>query len=809
MSKFLVIVESPAKAKTINKYLGKDYQVMASYGHVRDLIAKDGAVDPASGFAMKYALIEKNERHVNAIAGALTKAQGLYLATDPDREGEAISWHLFEILKERGALRGKAVHRVVFYEITKNAIAQAMREPREISGDLVNAQQARRALDHLVGFNLSPLLWRKVRPGLSAGRVQSPALRLIVEREEEIEKFVAREYWTIEADCEKSGQGFGARLTQFAGEKVEQFSVDNEGRAREVERTLIAAAQGRLTVASVEKKQRRRFPAPPFTTSTLQQEANRKLGFGAQRTMRTAQQLYEGIDIGGETVGLISYMRTDSVTLAGEAVNEIRQFIGQRYGAAALPEAPRAYKAKSVNAQEAHEAVRPTSAFREPDSLRASLSPEQFKLYDLIWKRTLACQMQPALYDTVSADMAAGPEMAGHRLRATGSTLIEPGYLAVYQEGRDDEQDEESKTLPPLEQGDTVKLLAIKPEQHFTEPPPRYTEATLVKALEEFDIGRPSTYASIISTLQYREYAILDQRRFKPTDTGRIVNGFLTQHFTQYVDYKFTAHFEDELDEISRGEKEWVPVLEEFWGPFKSTVEQKADIPREEVNLSRTLGTDPKSGKPVSVRLGRYGPFAQIGTKDDADKPKFASLRQGQALKTITLEEALVLFQLPRKLGQTAEGETVEANVGRFGPYVKYGKKYVSLKTDDPYTIPLDRALEVIAEKITADANRIIKTFEGSDIQVLNGRYGPYITDGKKNGKIPKERDPRTLTLAECEAILVAAPEKGRGRFGRKAKPEPPAAQPAASPAPPPKAAAKPRRKTAPKARPAAKKKAR
>ena len=795
MSKYLVIVESPAKAKTINKYLGKDYQVMASYGHVRDLIAKDGAVDPGRGFAMKYAVIEKNERHVNAIAGALKNAEGLYLATDPDREGEAISWHLYEILKERGALKGKAVHRVVFYEITKSAIAAAMREPREISGDLVNAQQARRALDHLVGFNLSPLLWRKVRPGLSAGRVQSPALRLIVEREEEIEKFVPREYWTIEADCEKAAQAFGARLTQFGGGKVEQFSFGNEASARHVEQTLLGAAQGRLSVVSVEKKQRRRFPAPPFTTSTLQQEANRKLGFSASRTMRTAQQLYEGIDIGGETVGLISYMRTDSVTLAGEAVAEIRKFIGKRYGDAAVPETPRTYKAKSANAQEAHEAVRPTSAFREPDSLRAKLSPEQFKLYDLIWKRTLACQMQPALYDTVTADMAAGAESAGHRLRATGSTLIEPGYLAVYQEGRDDEQDEESKALPALEQGDVVKLLAIKPEQHFTEPPPRYTEATLVKALEEFDIGRPSTYASIISTLLYREYAILDQRRFRPTDTGRIVNRFLTQHFTQYVDYKFTAHFEDELDEISRGEKEWVPVLEEFWGPFKHTVDQKADIPREEVNLARPLGTDPKSGKPVSVRLGRYGPFAQIGSKDDEDKPKFASLRPGQSLETITLEEALVLFQLPRKLGQTADGEPVEANVGRFGPYVKYGKKYVSLKADDPYTITLERALEVIQEKITADANRIIKTFEGSDIQVLNGRYGPYITDGRKNGKIPKERDPKTLTLAECEAIIAAAPErKGRG-FGRR-KPAAAAAPAEAKPAAAPKKSAAKRKST-------------
>jgi DNA topoisomerase-1 len=610
MSKHLVIVESPAKAKTIKKYLGKDFEVLASYGHVRDLLPKEGAVDPGHGFAMKYQLIDKNEKHVDAIAKALAKADSLYLATDPDREGEAISWHLLEILKERGLLKDKQVARVVFHEITKKAIQEATEHPRELAMDLVNAQQARRALDYLVGFNLSPLLWKKIRRGLSAGRVQSPALRLIVERELEIEAFKAREYWTIEADTLAAKQAFSAKLTQLDGEKITQFSITESKQAKAAEKTLTKAAGGKLVVSKVEKKQRKRNPAAPFTTSTLQQEASRKLGFTAQRTMRTAQQLYEGIDIGGETVGLITYMRTDSVNLAQEALDEIRAYIAQRFGADNVPKEVRTYKTKSKNAQEAHEAVRPTSVLREPDALKDHLTKEQHKLYELIWKRTLACQMVHATINTVAVDLAAG---AGNTFRANGSTVVHPGFMAVYEESVDDakkDDDEYNRLLPPLKEGDSIELKAIRTEQHFTEPPPRYSEASLVKALEEFGIGRPSTYASIISTLQQREYVEMDKKRFIPTDVGRIVNKFLTEHFTKYVDYDFTAHLEDELDEVSRGEKDWVPVMEEFWGPFQELVETKEkDVSRKDVTQEAMDEACPKCGKPLSIRLGRRGRF--------------------------------------------------------------------------------------------------------------------------------------------------------------------------------------------------------
>jgi DNA topoisomerase-1 len=778
MSKNLVIVESPAKSKTISKYLGKDFDVMASYGHVRDLVPKEGAVDPDNNFKMKYQVIERNEKHVKAIIRALKKADALYLATDPDREGEAISWHLIELLKERGALDGKDVHRVVFHEITKQAVQDAVDHPRELSGDLVGAQQARRALDYLVGFNLSPLLWKKVQPGLSAGRVQSPALRMIVERELEIEAFKAREYWTIEADVSKNEQPFVSRLVSYKGEKVEQFSFENEASAREVEKTLLEAAGGEFTVLSVNKRQRRRNPTAPFTTSTLQQEASRKLGFNTQRTMRVAQKLYEGIELPGEgLVGLISYMRTDSVTLADVAVAEIRDMIAERYGKKNVPDEPRVFKTKSKNAQEAHEAIRPTSVAHIPDEIRGSLDEDQYKLYSLIWKRTMACQMVPALFDTVAIEMAAGDEQLGHRMRANGSVLVEPGFMAVYQEGKDDSKDDDSdRLLPEIDEGDTIKLDELRPEQHFTEPPPRFTEASLVKTLEEYGIGRPSTYASIIATLKNREYVEMDAKRFIPTDIGRIVNGFLTEHFTQYVDYDFTARLEDDLDEVSLGHKDWVPLLDDFWRPFNKLCEEKeTSVTREQVAQARELGTDPKSGKPVTVRMGRYGPFVQIGTKDDEEKPKFAGLRPGQKMNEIDLTTALELFKLPRKLGETPDGLSVSASVGRFGPYVRYGDKYVSIKGDDPYTIELPRALELIEEKKIEDANRIILDFEKDGIQVLNGRYGPYITDKSKNARVPKDREPKSLTLEECKELLAAAPE--RGRRGKKKVAKKPAAK--------------------------------
>src|SRR5512145_649263 len=559
MTRNLVIVESPAKAKTIKKYLGKDFEVMASYGHVRDLVPKEGAVDPSRRFAMRWEVIDKNRKHVDAIARAIKKADALYLSTDPDREGEAISWHLYELLKESGALDGKAVHRSVFYEITKNAVQEAVDNPREIAEELVKAYMARRALDFLVGFNLSPLLWKKAGlSGASAGRVQSPALRMICEREEEILAFKPREYWSIDAQAAKDAATFSARLTQLGGEKVEQFTVTDAG--------------GSLLVTSVEKKQRKRNPSPPFTTSTLQQEAARKLGFGAQRTMRIAQRLYEGVDFGEGPVGLISYMRTDSVSLGTEAVREIRSVIGRLYGAAALPDTPRMYKTKSKNAQEAHEAIRPTSAARTPEQLAGRLDPDQHKLYTLVWRRAVASQMEAAVFDTVAVDLAAG---AGNTLRANGSTLLSPGFLAVYRESFDDVtlDDEDDRRLPALELGDRLKLLAIKPEQHFTEPPPRYSEASLVKALEEYGIGRPSTYASIIQTLNGKKYCELLNRRFTPTDLGKIVNKFLTRNFEHWVDYHFTAKMEDDLDEIADGKEAWIRVLDRFWKEFKRQVD--------------------------------------------------------------------------------------------------------------------------------------------------------------------------------------------------------------------------------------------
>lgn len=812
----LVIVESPAKARTIKKYLGKDFEVLASYGHVRDLVPKEGAVDPDKKFAMQYRVLEKNEKHVDAIARALKKADSLYLATDPDREGEAISWHLRELLDDRGALDGKAVHRVAFYEVTKNAIRQAIEQPRELSMDLVNAQQARRALDYLVGFNLSPLLWKKVRRGLSAGRVQSPALRMICEREEEIQRFVPQEYWTIDAEGAHTGQQFPLKLVSFAGNKVEQFSFTSADTAHAAERALLDAAgasattPGRLTVKHIDRKQRRRNPAPPFTTSTLQQEAARKLGYSAQRTMRLAQQLYEGVDYGEGSVGLITYMRTDSVSIAQEAVGEIRGVIAQLYGKEAVAEEVRVYKVKSRNAQEAHEAVRPTSAAITPQLIEGRIDPDQWKLYSLIWKRAVACQMAHAVFDTVAIDMAPGagdaPAGAGHMLRANGSTLVKPGYIAVYQEGQDDSVDDDSdRVLPPMKEGDTVALVGIQPAQHFTEPPPRYSEASLVKALEEHGIGRPSTYASIISTLKDREYVDMDSRRFIPTDIGKIVNGFLSKHFHRYVEYGFTAAMEDELDAVSRGEEDWTQPLKKFWKPFIDLVEHtEKNVSRDEVAQARELGKDPASGKPVSVRMGRFGPFVQIGTKDDVEKPRFAGLRPGQKMDKINFEEAMELFKLPRNLGETAEGEAVQANIGRFGPYVKYGAKYVSLKVeDDPYTITLERAIEVIAAKKIADANRIIQDFGVDDIQVLNGRYGPYITDKKKNAKIPKDRDPKSLTLEECRAFLAAAPERG-GRFGRRGAFKGKKAGAAKAEAPPAEA---PKKKAAAKKKAPAKKK--
>ncbi|MXZ81751.1 MAG: DNA topoisomerase I [Gammaproteobacteria bacterium] len=770
MSGPLIIVESPAKAKSITRYLGDGFKALASYGHVRDLLPKTGAVDPDRDFAMQYEIIEKNRQHVDQIAREMKKSDALYLATDPDREGEAISWHLLELLKEKNAIGDKPVYRVEFFEITPSAIQEAVKNPRDISANLVDAQLARRVLDYLVGFNLSPLLWKKIRTGLSAGRVQSPALRMICEREQEIEAFVAQEYWTVEADVRHDGQRFVARLVRYQGEKIEQFSITNEEQAHAVKETLSRSADGSLEVLEVVRKQKKRNPAPPFTTSTLQQEAARKLHFSTRKTMQVAQQLYEGIDIDGETAGLITYMRTDSVALASSALDDIRRAIGERYGDNMLPKVPRRFRTKTRNAQEAHEAIRPTSAIRVPDRMKPHLSSDQFRLYQLIWKRTVASQMTHAVIDTTTVDMAAGEDGV---FRASGSTVRDPGFMSVYLEGQDDSSDPDAKEvlLPSLEKGMRLDLSEIRPEQHFTEPPPRYNEASLVKALETHGIGRPSTYSTIISTLQNRDYAVLDARRFKPTDTGKIVNKFLSEHFERYVDYEFTARMENELDAISRGEKEWKVLMKRFWEHFSKQVADKEEsVTRAEVNQARPLGTDPKTGKPVSVRLGRFGPFAQIGSREDEEKPRFASLQPGQKLDTITLEEALGLFSFPRHLGQDPDGQDVSVNIGRYGPYVRCGKENASLGGHDPGTIDLQTALELVVERRQEVANRVIRDFDDSGIRILKGRFGPYVTDGKKNVTLPKSiENPESLSLDECRDLLKNAKPKARRGRGKRA----------------------------------------
>lgn len=684
MTQHLVIVESPAKAKTIKKYLGADFQIVASYGHVRDLLPKEGAVDPTHDFEMHYELIPKNEKHVAAIVSAMKKADALYLATDPDREGEAISWHIYTILKQKKALGKKPVHRVVFHEITKSAILQAVANPREISMDLVNAQQARRALDYLVGFNLSPLLWKKIRYGLSAGRVQSPALRMIVERESEIEKFVTQEYWDLQAACSAQKKNFQAKLTTYANEKLEQFSITNEEQAEKIKAALIKLAKGKLQVVKVEKKQRKRHPASPFITSTMQQEAARKLGFAVQRTMRIAQQLYEGIELDSGSVGLITYMRTDSVNLAQDAIIELRHLIAERYGKENLPDDARLYKTKAKNAQEAHEAIRPTAALRTPESVKEFLSPEQFKLYDLIWKRTVASQMISATIDTLTIDMIAG---ADNSFRATGSAVLDPGYMRVYQEGSDDKPEDlvDEHLLPHLEVGDTVILNEIECNQHFTEPPPRYSEASLIKSLEDHGIGRPSTYAAIVSTLQTREYVQLDTKRFKPTDIGRIVNRFLTEYFTRYVDYDFTAKLEDELDEVSRGEKEWRPLLGEFWDPFKQQVDHiQKTVKRADVTQELIDEKCPLCAKPLSIRLGKRDRFIGCTGYPDCDYTRATEEQPGEVSQDAELVEG-------RECPDC--GGALKIKHGRFGKFIGCGN-YPKCKHIESLNKPTDTGVE-------------------------------------------------------------------------------------------------------------------
>jgi DNA topoisomerase-1 len=827
MPSHLLIVESPSKAKTLKKYLGKDFEILASYGHVRDLVPKTGAVDPEDGFKMKYELIERNSKHVDAITKAVKDADIVMLATDPDREGEAIAWHLSEILKSRKALKDKKLKRVVFYEITEGAVREAVKNPRSISMELVNAQQARRALDYLVGFNLSPLLWKKIRRGLSAGRVQSPALRLIVERELEIEKFKTQEYWSIHFEGEKDRAAFTAKLTQFQGEKVEQFTVGTGEREAEIRAFLEAHGKGKATVKEIEKKRKLRSPAAPFTTSTLQQEAVRKLGFSTDRAMKVAQSLYEGVNLGKEVTGLITYMRTDSVTLSKEAITEMRGFITKNYGPDFLPKAPNEYRSSSKNAQEAHEAIRPTSIARTPESVSRYLNDEQRKLYEMIWKRAIASQMTPARFDTVAVDFQVGG--AGNIFRATGQTMVFAGFFAVYHEDQDDAVEEEDKRLPPFEAGESVAIRKLYGEQHFTQPPPRFSEASLVKALEQYGIGRPSTYASIISTLVNREYVTLDKKRFMPTDVGRVVNKFLTDHFAHWVDYAFTAKMEDELDDISNGKEEWQPVLERFWKDFSAQIGEKESVSRKDVtqeamdetcpkcgnhpltirlgrrgrfigcsgypecdytrNLDgveggdaakREIGTDAGTGKLVQLLQGPFGPYIQLGEMEGDKKPKRVSVPKNIVPDNVNMEIATQLLALPRDLGAHPEsGKKVVAAIGRFGPYVSHDGQFKSIpKEENVFDIALDRAVALLKEPKSFSARGALKVLgkhpsDDQPVSLYSGKYGPYVKHGKVNATLPDKDMIGTVTLEEAVELLAAKsgkPVKGKPTARPKAK---------------------------------------
>ena len=774
----LVVVESPAKARTIKKYLGPTFDVVACYGHVRDLIPKTGSVLPDEDFRMKYALIERNKLHLSTIRRKARQSKALYLAMDPDREGESIAWHLCEALAEGALLSEKPVHRVVFHEITKEAVCNAIANPRPIETKLVYAQQARRALDYLVGFQLSPLLWKKIHRGLSAGRVQSPALRMIAEREQEIDAFKPKNYWIVTAENCFKRQNFSAKLTVYEGKKIQKFTLTTTEAAVEICSAIKQESQGKLNVLHVEKKQKRRSPPPPYTTSTLQQDGGSKLRMSTSVTMKIAQQLYEGSEVHlGVTTGLITYMRTDSVTISQTAINNIRGYIKDAYGEDNLSSSPRRYKTKSKNAQEAHEAIRVTDAKRTPNSLRQYLSAEQYKLYDLIWRRTVATQMAPAIIDAVGIDLDCKGKAIFH---TSGQTIRSAGFLTVYQlpaspqkEKETPEKEHSDSKLPALKVGDSVALKDVSWKEHATEPPPRFNEGSLVKSLEEHGIGRPSTYASIISTIKSRKYVEVDKRVFFMTDTGKAVNTFLTQHFTKYVDYNFTAQLEDELDAISRGEKDWKKVLEGFWSPFHELLlEKEQTLQKEDLSITRELGIDPKSGKSVSVRLGRFGPYAQIGTKTDQEKPKFSSLRKEQKMDAICLEEALELFNLPRLVGKWQDHE-VWAGLGRFGPYVRYGKPqaYIALVEKDPLTISKEEAIALIQEHQREMVRNIIEKFPEEGILIINGRYGPYVKHGSKNAKIPSTcKDPSKLTLKECKDLLANAPlPRARSRkFTRK-----------------------------------------
>ena len=812
----LLIVESPSKAKTIGNYLGKEYQVLASYGHIRNLLPKSQGVD-TSDFTMKYEIGSRSKKYIDAISKAAKNADEILLATDPDREGEAIAWHILEVLSEKQGLKSKKISRIIFGEITKSAIINALTKPREVANALVQAQQARQALDYLIGFNLSPLLWSKIRYGLSAGRVQSPALRLIVEREAEIDAFKSKEYWSIHLDAIKDKIKIPAKLSILDNKKIEQFSVTSSGQEKKIVGELLLKSSGKVRVARVEKKQRIRNPTAPFTTSTMQQESVRKLGFTTRSTMITAQQLYEGINIGDESVGLITYMRTDSMSLSNESTDQIRKYLEKNYTKDFYPHKAIGYKTKAKNAQEAHEAIRPSNINRTPQSLKPYLSDQQFKLYEIIWKRTLACQMSPAIFDAVSIDLEVGK---GESIfRATGQTLKFAGFMSVYLAENDDiSEDTDTPRFPELEIGESLIVDKIAGIQHFTEPPPRFSEASLVKTLEEYGIGRPSTYASIISTLQERDYALLDKKRFTPTDVGKVVTNFLTEHFTNYVDYDFTANLETQLDDIAADKKNWTKVISIFWDQFIKEIKEKSDLDRtkitqQEINedcptcnkpLVSKLGKrgnfiacssypecdftrssngdlpqEPKiishdefSKKPIYLLVGPYGPYLQLGMPEENDKTKPKRITIPPEIVLADLDEitAKKLISLPRDLGTHPETKKpIIANIGRFGPYVNHNGKFKSIpKTEDIFNITHEFAVELLKplKKIGIDPET------NSPIEIYKSRFGFYMQMNTIKVNISKGTDLDSISIEKALKMLQkkAAEELKKKDFEKKAK---------------------------------------
>ena len=755
--KNLVIVESPAKARTISKFLGSDYVVMASMGHVRDLPKSKLGFDPEDNFKPQYLVSTDKRKVISDLKKQITKDTVIYLAADEDREGEAIAWHLIPALKiEKNPLK-----RIVFHEITKGAILDALDNPREVNQDLVDAQQARRILDRAVGYELSPLLWKKVRYGLSAGRVQSVAVRIIVDRENEIKAFNPEEYWKIKSEF-KDPTLF-SELSKINGKAKK---VRNEQEAKEIETSI---NKGSFTLEDIEEKESKRNPAAPFTTSTLQQEASRKIGFSVKQTMIVAQQLYEGNiqNIPNHTGGLITYMRTDSLNLSKVATSAAKEVIEDIYGKDYSLDKPRVYKGKAKGAQEAHEAIRPVNMALKPSDIKDFVDNSQYRLYSLIWKRTVATQMQPASIANTTYKISAGQDKE-FEFASKGQRIIFAGFMKAYTEGSDNPEaalDSTEKILPTIKKGTVLDLEKLDLDQNFTKPPARYTEASLVKKLESEGIGRPSTYAPTISTIQAREYVVkTEDKKLAPTPTGEIVNSFLVDHFSGIIDLGFTAKIEEEFDEIAEGKIAWQQVLQDFYGDFKKTIiEKEESIDRADYLQIRVIGTHPVTGKEVSARVGRFGPFVQAGTKDDEEKPTFVAIPKHLNMDTITLDEALFLFTLPRVVGQDANGDDIKANIGRFGPYLQIKTKYYSLKEDDPYTVELPRSLEIIKELDEARAKATIKVYEKEKIHVLIGRYGPYIKQGRKNYKIPKGQEAEELTLEQCLEIIEKDPKSKMG----------------------------------------------